>query len=270
MTVSLGFFNRPWNTLTVEESLDAIKDTGARHAGLLMAPDGPCVAWDTPVSKIQELKRALADRGLQLHTVLARVDFSLPVEESISRYKAFIDRAKLLEVPYLLEMGAHDPATYDRYFEIMRGVADHAESNGMTICLKPHGGLSTTGAQCAEAVQRVDHDAFKLWYDPGNIMYYQGLDPVAEAEHVKGMVVGMCVKDCTRTADGKPSVAVTPGEGEVDFEGVFRVLMEGGFASGPCLVETLGPSEPEAATEAGKQALQYLHTVLDKVGLSYD
>ncbi|MGQ9555375.1 MAG: sugar phosphate isomerase/epimerase family protein [Anaerolineae bacterium] len=267
----LGFFNRPWISLPLEQELDAIAATGAKHVGLLARPGGGYnVEWDTPFEEVARIKDAIAARGLKMNALLAHVHFDVPTAESISRYKAFIDRAAALGATTLLEMGAHDPKTFDQYFAVMRAVSPYAQDKDMMIAVKPHGGLTSTGEECAQAVERVGHPNYRLWYDPGNILYYKQLDPVAEARAVKGIVVGMCVKDCIIGADGKPTVDVTPGEGQVDFRGVFRTLWEGGFRSGSCIIETLGPKEPQAITEAGKRAFQYIREVMLRVGYELD
>jgi sugar phosphate isomerase/epimerase len=61
-------------------------------------------------------------------------------------------------------------------------------------------------------------------------------------------------------------VDVTPGEGRVDFEGVFRALWQGGFRGGSCIIETLGPKAPAETTKAGTRALRYIADIMTKVG----
>lgn len=270
MEAKLGFFNRPWVGLSLEDALDAMLAAGSKHAGTLgKAGGGVMVEWNTPDSEIAAMKEAVASRGMTLHAVLARVSFDVPKDEAITRYRTFIDKVHSLGAKHLLEMGAHDPATFDRYFEIMKAVSPYAHERGMIIGIKPHGGLSTSGKETADVVAKVDQPGFRGWYDPGNILYYKQYDPIEEAKHFDGICVGVCVKDCIVSGSGedlKRDVNVTPGEGQVDFEGVFKVLRKGGFTAGPCLIETLGPQDPEGATAAGKQAITYMTGVLKKVG----
>jgi len=267
MASILGFFNRPWIFAPFEQELDMIVETGAKDVGLLGNPaGGHFVEWNTSFDEIARIKDAITSRGLRMNALLAQAHFDVSTDESIGRYKAFIDRAAALGAPTLLEMGAHDPKTFDMYFDVMRAVSPYAQDKGMMVAVKPHGGLSSSGKECVQVVERVGHPNYRLWYDPGNILYYHQLDPVAEAREVQGIVVGMCVKDCVIGADGKPDVDVTPGEGQVDFEGVFRTLWDGGFHEGSCIIETLGPKEPQATTEAGKKALQYIGGIMRSIG----
>ncbi|NPV08391.1 MAG: sugar phosphate isomerase/epimerase [Anaerolineae bacterium] len=267
METMLGFFNRPFLPLPLEEALDAILSTGTSHVGLLGKPGGGAyVEWNTPYSEIEDIHRQLDARGMRLHAVLARVHFDVDKDEAIRRYREFIDRAVASGAKHLLEMGAHKPETYDTYIEVMKAVSPYAHDRGVIIGIKPHGGISTSGEETADVVKRVGHPAFRAWYDPGNILYYKQLDPVAEARYFDGITVGVCVKDCIIGTDGKPSVSVTPGSGQVDFEAVFGILKEGGFSGGPCLIETLGPQDPEGAVQAGKLAIKYMSGVLERVG----
>ncbi|MGI6207620.1 MAG: sugar phosphate isomerase/epimerase family protein [Anaerolineae bacterium] len=267
METMLGFFNRPFLPLPLEEALTAIQSCGTNHVGLLGRPGGGAyVEWNTPYSEIEEMHRLFDARGMRLHAVLAHVSFDVDKDEAIKRYQQFIDRAVAVGAKHLLEMGAHKPETYDTYIEIMKAVSPYAHERGLIIGIKPHGGISTSGSETADVVNRVGHPGFQAWYDPGNILYYKQLDPVAEARYFDGITVGVCVKDCVIEADGKPSVNVTPGSGQVDFEAVFRVLKEGGFTGGPCLIETLGPQDPEGAVQAGKLGLGYIAGVLERVG----
>ncbi len=271
METKLGFFNRPWIPLQLAETLDSMVEAGSRHVGLLGRPGGGVyVEWNTPYADIEDIRKLLEEREMDIHAILAHVSFDVSTDESISRYQQFIDRATALGAEHLLEMGAHDPEKYDMYFDVMKAVSPYAHDHGLTIGIKPHGGLSTSGKETADVVAKIDEPGFRAWYDPGNILYYKQYDPIEEAKYFDGITVGVCVKDCIVSGSGddlKRDVNVTPGEGQVDFEGVFRVLKAGGFTGGPCLIETLGPQEPaEAVTAAGKQALAYMSGVLEKVG----
>ena len=59
----------------------------------------------------------------------------------------------------------------------MRRAAPYAQEKGVTIALKPHGGLSTTADDTLRAIETVNHPAYRLCFDPGNLLYYAGLRP---------------------------------------------------------------------------------------------
>ena len=54
----------------------------------------------------------------------------------------------------------------------MSAVADHAAEAGIGISLKPHGGISLTAQELISLHDQVDHPAFRISYDPGNIIFY--------------------------------------------------------------------------------------------------
>jgi sugar phosphate isomerase/epimerase len=173
---------------------------------------------------------------------MVSVAMSEPVEIAAGRLKLEIDQARAAGVPHLLSMGVSEPARYGAFLAIMQAAAPYAADNDVTLGLKHHGGISATNRDCVEVVRRVGERGFGIWYDPGNILHYTGTSPTADLESVAPYVVGMCVKDCAGGLRGE--VAITPGDGEVDFDRVFAVLRESGF-QGPALVECLGGATPE-------------------------
>ncbi|MHB0875433.1 MAG: sugar phosphate isomerase/epimerase family protein [Anaerolineae bacterium] len=263
----VGFFNRPWVSVPLDQELAGIAATGSKHAGLLGKHGGGIwVEWDTPLDEVARIKDAIAAHGLNMNALLAHARFDVSTEESVKCYKAFIDRAAALGTTTLLEMGAHELDKYAMYYDVMQAVSPYAQDKGMMVAVKPHGGLTSTGKECAQLIERVGHPNYRLWYDAGNILYYKHLDPVAEAAWVKGVTVGMCVKDCVIDADGKADVDVTPGEGQVDFPGVFKALWDGGLKGGSFIVETLGSGSYDEITAAGKKAYGYIRGEMAKVG----
>ena len=122
-------------------------------------------------------------------------------------------------------------------FELMRGVSIHAEKAGVSLTLKPHGGITLTIDDLIDAFDQVNHPAFGICYDPGNIIYYTKgeLHPEPDIARIAPIVTTGIIKDCLVT-DSVPDVMVTPGEGLVDFEKVLGGLIEGSFR-GPLYVE---------------------------------
>ncbi|MFW6162927.1 MAG: sugar phosphate isomerase/epimerase family protein, partial [Planctomycetota bacterium] len=97
---------------------------------------------------------------------------------------------------------------------------------------------------------------FRIWYDPGNILYYSGgkLDPVDDAATVDGLVVGMCVKDYKHPKE----VMITPGTGQVDFPAVLTRLRQGGFTGGALVIECLARGDLPALLAEAKKARRFV------------
>jgi len=125
--------------------------------------------------------------------------------------------------------------------------------------------LSNTTHDTIASWKKVNHQNFKICYDAGNLLYYAGEDPLAHIKEIAPIVAGMCIKD--EVGGQRGDVMITPGDGDVDFYGVFAALREAGFA-GPCVVEcTSGTTLEEVNTEA-KRAYQFISRVLRDTGYS--
>ena len=75
----------------------------------------------------------------------------------------------------------------------------------------------------------------------------------------------MCIKDETGGSGPQKNVNVTPGDGDVDFPAVFRILKDHGFEGKPAIVETLAGSTLEEVNREAKRAYDYLTQVLHSV-----
>ncbi len=99
----------------------------------------------------------------------------------------------------------------------------------------------------------MNHPNFGLFFDPGNVVYYTGKDPVKDLELIGPHVSGVVAKDCNAphfmeraagdppfgavvTGAGNPEVMIQFGTGKVDFAAFFKRLKSFGF-NGPVMVE---------------------------------
>jgi sugar phosphate isomerase/epimerase len=147
----------------------------------------------------------------------------------------------------------------------MRQTAPYAEHVGVNITLKPHGGMTLTIDDLIKAYNEVNHPAFGICYDPGNIIYYTKgeLRPEPDIARVAPMVTTGIIKDCI-VEDGKPDVMITPGEGLVDFAKVLGGLVEGGFR-GPLYVECVGGRELDEINKNVKSTLKFVSDILAEI-----
>ena len=85
----------------------------------------------------------------------------------------------------------------------------------------------------------MNHPNFGLFFDPGNVVYYTGKDPVKQLELIGPYVSGVVAKDCNAphfmeraagdppfgekvTGAGNPEVMIQFGTGKVDFAGFLQ------------------------------------------------
>ena len=255
MDATLGVFTRPWSKVDLETAAKDIASAGFTRAGLMKMGGKLLLDRTSSEEEAARVKGAFEARGLAVEVALCYFDMA-DVERGKEELRAWVEMAARASFKHLLTTGAHDEKRYENYFAVVSDCARYAAEKGVVIGLKFHGGMTATGEQCRRALERVGGEGFAIWYDPGNIVYYDGLDPLEELEPVARDTVGVCIKDCRGGKKG--SVAITPGDGEVDFAAVFKRLGEAGF-SGPMLVETLGPGEP--AAEA-RRAFEFLSGLL--------
>ena len=273
----IGIYTRPWDKHDYRVALDAIAEAGFKHAGLMTTtmPSGRLViSTATSEEEAVQVGEEVKKRGLDVPSVYGGgIRVSKSLEDGIADVRKLIDNCVAAGAKSLLMGGIGREDLYQRYYKAIAECCDYAAEKGVPITVKPHGGLNATGAQCRQIIERVGHDNFTLWYDPGNVFFYSKgkIDPVDDAARVDGLVHhGMCVKDfdMTRRKGGlAPDVLVTPGKGKVDFRRVMSALIKGGFRGGDLVIETLAPGDgslQHLAAEA-KAARRFLSGLIESL-----
>ena len=186
----------------------------------------------------------------------------ISISDSVQEVHRQIDNAKFLGLEFILTFGVDKPAQYDHYYEVMTESAAYAQSKGLKLVLKPHGGGSGAAEEILRCVRKVGHPNFKIWYDAGNIIHYTGKDPLTELEPIVEYVTGFCAKDCDKL---KGEVMTQFGTGKVDFLAIFQRLKKAGF-NGLIMVEGVKVgATPEETTENAQANREYLERVLAQV-----
>jgi sugar phosphate isomerase/epimerase len=259
----IGIYTRPWDKYDWRTALDAIAEAGYRYAGLMTTKSKTrlVISVETTPEEAEQVGRACGERGLKVPSVYGG---GIPVAESLEAgirgMRRLIDNCAICGAANLLMGGIGNKDLYDRYYKAVAETCAYAAERGVGISVKPHGGLNATGPQCRKTVETVGHPNFRIWYDPGNIYYYSNseLDPVDDAPTVAGLVVGMCVKDYVHPK----KVAVTPGDGQVDFPKVMRRLKAGGFTAGALVVECLAPGDAKHLLAEAKKARRFVEALV--------
>ncbi|MHC4631930.1 MAG: sugar phosphate isomerase/epimerase family protein [Planctomycetota bacterium] len=255
----IGCYTRPWGQHDYRVALDAIAEAGFKYAGLMTTKSktGLVISASTTLEEAERIGEEVKKRGLAVPSVYGG---GIPVEKSlkagIEGLKKLIDNCTACGAKNLLMGGTGNEKLYKTYYKAIAECCNYAAEKGIGISVKPHGGLNATGPQCRKTVEMVGHRNFRIWYDPGNILYYSNgeLDPVADAATVDGLVVGMCIKDYRHPKD----VLVTPGTGKVNFPAVLARLKKGGFTRGPLVVECLERGDLKQTLAEAKKARRFL------------
>jgi sugar phosphate isomerase/epimerase len=257
---TVGCFNRPWAKWAFSETVTAVKAAGYGTTGLLTRTKmDPFISPDATGDYLWALKSGLVASGISANMGALSSRHDIPIEETILSLKTQIDNAAYLGLKTVLSFGTDKPEHFEHYFRSMAAAAAHAESRGIELAMKPHGGSSGASEEIIAGIKKVGHPNFKIWYDAGNIIYYTGKDPIEELKPIVQYVTGFCAKDCGQP---KGDVMIQFGTGKVDFRGVFSVLKDAGF-KGPIMVEGVAPAEtPDAIAANAKANREFLEKVI--------
>jgi len=260
MKLTIGCTTRPFGSAPFAEACQRIASAGYTDVAVFTA-----VKAESTREEVLAARQAALDAGLKPSLVLAHARLELGVDGAVAEYRRLIDNAALLGASWLLDLGSDKAELYDSYVAVMQQGATYAERLGLQISVKPHGGITLTADDLLALIKRVDRPAFGICYDPGNIIYYTkgARRPEMDIDRVAPLVTVGIIKDCI-VVDDKPDVMITPGEGWVNFEAVFKGLLGGGF-SGPLYLECVGGSTAEEIDRNVLRTRQYIEAILEKL-----
>ena len=133
------------------------------------------------------------------------------------------------------------------------------EKYNLTLVLETHGHDHGTGAILADVVRRVGSKRVKINFDTANVIFYGGVDPVADLASCVADVGYLHVKDKAgaQTEWNFPAL----GKGTIDFPAIFALLANAGNES-PLSVEIeftqAGPKDLAEVDAAMWQSARYL------------
>jgi len=262
MNLTIGCTTRPYSSLSFEDACKHISAAGYTDVAVFSNSGKVPVRSDSTPEEISAACAAAKDAGLKPSMLIGGTKLNLGIKAAVDDYKKLLENAAKLGADWLLDCGTGNKEHFESYFELMRQVAPFAQKVGVNITMKPHGGISLTVEDLVSAYKKVNHPAFGICYDPGNIIYYTKGErqPENDIDIVAPMVTTGIIKDCV-VKDGVPDVMVTPGEGLVDFEKVLSGLIDGGF-NGPVYVECVAGKDLDTIDKNVKSTLIYIQNIL--------
>ena len=258
----VGCYTRPWDQHDYRTALDGIAEAGYKYAGIMTAK-GKSWVMITPQTTPEEsaqIGEEVRKRGLQTLSVYGDFSPAESLEQGLKALRRLIENCHACGSPNLLLGGTTDGQLVKRYYQTVTECCPFAATLNVSITIKPHGGQNATGPQCRKIIEEVNHPAFGLWYDPGNIFYYSDgkLDPVDDCATVDGLVRGMSVKDFRPPKE----VLVTPGSGQVQFQKILARLRQGGFVKGPLIVECVARGNLAQVTAEARKARLFVEQLI--------
>ena len=138
-----------------------------------------------------------------------------------------------------------EEGSLEERIDSLAGLADMAETYGVTLCVKAHVGAAIYNTPTTlRALGAITSPAFGLDMDPSHI-HRAGENPVEAIAAVVHRIKHVHIRDCKgrERGPGKPEMQAN-GRGDIDLLGYMRVLQENGY-TGPVDLEVIGAKEYE-------------------------
>lgn len=246
---SLDAYLGKYSPALAEQFKDLLEQNGITATAAEVVGPGPLI-WDflSGPSTIGLVPRA---------TRTARMD----------ALKQTSDFAKLLGIPRVQTHCGFIPENpknplYDEVVLAIREVARHCAGNGQDFLMETGQETPTT---ISRAIQDVDQPNLGVGLDTANLILYGKANPVDAAGIIGPHVKSIHAKDGQWPTDPmKLGKEVLIGTGDVDFEKVFTILRNAGYAGAVTIErETEGPQQ---IADVKKEKI-YLERILDPFGV---
>jgi sugar phosphate isomerase/epimerase len=218
---------------TLEQALEGLAAAGFVNVEI-GAVKGFLEHLDPDDPDVDGCRRLLADNGLTCVSLSGHA----PLHQEIGRTRLtnVLRAGKELGIRVLNTFtgDAETPEEIDAFKQHVREVADEARAAGIVLALETDSNLLPTAEIGQRILDEIGHDAVRINYDPGNVVYYTGADPSTDIEFALPRLGHVHLKD-QRGGRGKADFPPL-GEGDVDIPYILRRLAETGF-DGPVSME---------------------------------
>ncbi len=208
------------------------------------------IFWTDPEREIPQVKRRIADAGLEVAAYSINNDFIRPDANDraaeLTGVKRGVDIARELGVNLLRVFSgdAREGVSHQQgmgwILEGLSAGAEYAAERGVTLALENHGRFAGRSDQVRHIIDSVGSPALRLNFDTGNFLLV-GQDSVEAARELAPWAVLAHLKDMRPAeADDTGHIFTDPsgrrltgsvvGAGLVDLAGVIRALRDGGYA----------------------------------------
>lgn len=215
---------------------------GLAEAGYTRCEIGAVKGWfehidpDTVAdAEIARIGRKLADLGLQPVSLSGHAQ--LQTDEGAARF------GRALEIAAALGMSVVNTYTGDAtteaeraaYFANVAALCDKAAGLGLKIGMETDSNMLPTAAAGLPILERIGRpDTLGFNYDPGNVVYYAGADPLTDIDYALPRLVHVHLKD--KIGGQGVFNFPPPGDGELDLPALVGKLDAAGYA-GPISAE---------------------------------
>lgn len=258
----------PWSAFPLARALDGIKRAGFDHVawGVTHREAGgqtrPVLDVEASTAEARALAKRCRDMGLTPVMMFSTVFLEEP--EATAAHTKRIAQAAEAGIPYLLTFGRTRPGEYERVIVCLKAIGPIARQAGITVLIKQHGGNTATGEHCARILREVGDENVRLCYDAGNVMDYEGHDPIPDIRTCADQIRAFAIKD---HRDWPKDEDCGPGYGEIDHYRLFEPVMQTGLTI-PLAFENIfeplvpRPATPEAVDVLARRAREYVASVI--------
>jgi len=247
---------------TIDQALEGLAEAGY-HACEIGAVKGWFEHIDPDTASDGEIDRIagrLADLGLRPVSLSGHAQ--LQTDEGAARFGRAIDIAAALgmEVVNTYTGDATTEEEREAYFTNVAALCDRAAGYGLKIGMETDSNMLPTAELGIAILDRINRpDVLGFNYDPGNVVYYAGADPLTDVRFALSRLVHFHFKD---KVGGKGVFNFPPpGDGELDMTGLLAILAEAGY-TGPISAEVefseLGWPDYDTCRVAAKRSVENL------------
>jgi L-ribulose-5-phosphate 3-epimerase len=222
---------------TIDQALEGLVEAGY-HACEIGAVKGWFEHIDPDTVSDAELARIEGKlRDLGLRPVSLSGHAPLQTAEGAERFGRAIDIAAALgmEVVNTYTGDATTEEEREAYFANVAELCDRAAGHGLKIGMETDSNMLPTAEVGVAILDRIGRpDVLGFNYDPGNVVYYAGADPLTDIRFALPRLVHVHFKD---KIGGKGVFNFPPpGDGELDMIGLLAIIDEAGY-DGPISAE---------------------------------
>ncbi len=266
----LACMTLPYSPFPFARALEGIRGAGYRyvawgttHPDPATGAQKPIVDWRDPVSRARDAARQSRDAGLTPVMMFAMVNIEAP--DGPDAHARRIEQAAAAGIPYLLTFGHTQPGKFEAAIATLKQAGPLARQAGVQVLIKQHGGNTATGVDCARIIAEVGDDGVRLCYDAGNVMDYQGTDPIPDIKKVWRDIRAFCIKD---HRDHPKDEDCGPGFGEIDHYRLLAHVMRTGRTMPLAFENIFAPLVPRPKTAEGVDRLalrarEYVEAVIE-------
>ena len=263
----IGCMTYPYSPFPFERALDGIAGAGykyvawgTQHRQSNSKPE-ELISFEAPRSEAQRLAAMCRDRGLEPVMMFSRV--YVADEHSIRDHTRRIEQASAAGIRFVLTFGHIEAGGEEVWIRNLKQLGPVARDNGVTLTIKQHGGNTATGKDCLRIVQNVADEGVKICYDAGNVLDYEGNDPIPDIQACWQEVRAFAIKD---HRDWPEDRDCGPGFGEIDHYRLLQPVANTGLDM-PLVCENIfepllpRPNDAAGIDALARRAREFLETV---------